>query len=159
MRTLEKNKIEMYYSVPLGEAPIYEKDENGNYIVDTYTDSEGQVYEYYRETGEKKTYYATPVKFFANKANSGSNSQETEYGLTVADYSAVIATTKGAFDIKDGTLIWDKSEIVQGEEQTIEIDGKTYTTTDPVKESSDYMVVKCSDSVNETRYYLKATNK
>lgn len=159
MRTLEKNKIKMYYSIPLGEAPIYEKDENGNYIVDSYTDAEGNVYEYYVETGEKKIYYSTPVEFYANKANSGSNSQETEYGLTVADYSAVIATTKDAFNIKDGTLIWDKSDIVQGEEIIIEIDGVEYATTDPVKESSDYMVVKCSDSVNETRYYLTATNK
>ena len=53
MRTLEKNKQKMFYSLYKGIAPIYEYDSDGNKVVD-FVDDDGT--EYYREIGEKEVF-------------------------------------------------------------------------------------------------------
>lgn len=159
MRTLRRNKQEMYYSNLIGTAPIYEKDEDGN--VKYYEDSEGNRYPL--DTGETELIYGTPVEFYANLSMSGNEAEAVEYGLSTSQYEAVAIYPKSTYPITEGTLIWHKSPIEYeygGTEVEVEgKDGEKVLTTAPTPVSSDYMCLKVSDSLNFTKIVLHATNK
>ncbi len=158
MRTLRKNKQKMYYSNLIGTAPIYETDEDGN--VKYYEDSEGNRYPL--DTGETELIYGTPVEFRANIAMSGGEAEAVEYGLSVADYQAVMVLAKDSVPLKEGSLIWHTSPVEYeygGSEIEVEVNGEMVKTTAPKAVSSDYMVLKSSPSLNVDKYVLKKTNK
>lgn len=144
MRTLAKNQQKMYYSLFIGEMPIYELDENGNKIVD-YVDNEGNVY--YRETGEYKNAYTAPVEFYGSIAMSGGESEVVEFGVNLADYSAILIVNKQTLPISETSLIWHKTEPIMG------IDGYADQYT------ADYTVVKLSPSLNIDKYVLQKVVK
>lgn len=150
MRTVRRNKQKMLYALALGSTPIY----------NFYEDDEGNKYPL--ETGEYELTYSTPIEFFANISMSGSDAEATEYGLSTADYQAIIELDKGAIPIKEGSLIWFKSDVeykYDGEEIEVEVNGETVLTKAPKPVSGDYTVVKISDSLNYTKAILKAVNK
>lgn len=156
----------MKYALQIGEVPIYQTDDDGNIIYDSYTDSEGNVYSYPLETGETEIAYSTPKPFMANIAMSGGESEAQEYGLSVADYQAVALLEKGSIPLVEGSLIWfeSKPECRYSSEVGIEIENnrgekETVMTTAPIETSADYRVIKLSDSLNFTRAILKAVNK
>lgn len=159
MRTLRKNQQALFYSNLIGTAPIYETDEDGN--IKYYEDSEGNRYPL--DTGETELIYGTPVEFYANLSMSGGEAEAVEYGLSVADYQCTAVYQKNAYPIKEGTLIWHKSPIEYeygGTEIEIETEnGEKVLTTAPIEVSSDYQVIKVSESLNVTKIILKATNK
>ena len=68
----------MYYSLPLGEQPIYELDESGQKIID-YVDEEGNIY--YRETGESEMVYSEPVPFQNGISGKLSEVLVKEFGI------------------------------------------------------------------------------
>lgn len=141
MRTARKNKQKMMYSLQLGTLPIYQTDEDGN--IAYYEDSEGNKIPL--ETGNEEIIFSTPQPIMANISESGGESTATEYGLTPADYSAVLLMAKGAYPLTEGALIWGISEPEYrygGQEVTYDIDGKEVTTTAPLQTSADYMVKK-----------------
>lgn len=144
MRTLCKNQQKMYYSLLIGEVPIYELDEDGNPKI-AYTDDEGNVY--YEETGETELKYSEPVSFFGNITMSGGESETAEYGLNLADYSAVLIVDKDTLPISETSLIWHTSEPVY--KGNGDIDGFT----------ADYNVVKINPSLSADKYILKKTVK
>lgn len=147
MRTLRKNKQKMYYAVPTGKRiPIYELDSDGHRII-SYTDNDGNVY--YADSGETTPEYDSPVEFSANIALSGGEAEAQEFGLSTADYNAVIVADVGKFPIKNGTLIWHESEVKYKDADNTMLDDK----------SADYMVLKVSTSLNVVRYVLKAVVK
>lgn len=159
MRTLRKNQQKLYYSNLIGTAPNYVLDDDGNRIID-YVDEEGNIY--YREEGDEILYYSTPLEFYANIAMSGGEAEAVEYGLSTADYQAVMVMAKSSIPIKEGTLIWHTSPVEYeygGSEIEIEVNGETVKTTAPKAVSSDYMVLKSSPSLNVDKFVLKATNK
>ena len=162
MRTLRKNNQKLKYAYQIGEVEQYETDEQGNikYVV-SYVDDNGNRIPI--TTGEKKVIYCEPVDFFANiSEQTGGDSQALPNGISTQDYEATILVQKGAFPIKEGSLIW-KSEPeyeYNGEEVTITLDDGTTVTQKIVKETSaDYRVIKLSESLNMTLYILKAMNK
>ncbi len=158
MRKLRKNQQKTYYSNLIGTVPIYETDEDGN--IKYYEDSEGNRYPL--DTGETELIYGTPVEFFANLSMSGGEAEAVEYGLSVADYQAVMVLAKGSVPLKEGSLIWHTSPIEYeygGSEIEVEVNGETVKTTAPKAVSSDYMVLKSSPSLNVDKFVLKATNK
>lgn len=158
MRTLRRNQQKMYYSNLIGTAPIYETDEDGN--IKYYEDSEGNRYPL--DTGETELIYGTPVEFYANLSMSGGEAEAVEYGLSTADYQAVMVLAKGSVPLKEGSLIWHTSHVEYeygGSEIEIEVNGEMVKTTAPKAVSSDYMVLKSSTSLNVDKYVLKATNK
>ena len=161
MRQLRRNKRQLYYTYLIGNAPVYATDADGNVIYDSYTDDDGTVYTYPRETGEVIDYYATPIPLKGNIALSGSESDVTDYGLSAADYAAVITLSNNAEPFAEGCYVWFKSEVQAkyNDEVEITINGQTYLTNCPIVSSADYIVLKKNESLNETRYNLKAVTK
>ena len=135
MRTLKKNKQEMYYSVLLGEYPIY----------DYYIDSDGNRIPV--STGESEMRYSVPKDFKGNIAMSGGESEAVEFGVNKSDYSAVLVVDKEELPIDETSLIWFESEPVGGSEENVDAS------------SADYTVTKIIPSLNGVRYLLKKVVK
>lgn len=141
MRTLNKNKQKMYYSLYLGSEPEYELDKDGNKIVE-YVDEDGNVY--YKETGNEVDVYSEPVLFYGNIAMSGGELEAKEFGLNIGDYEAVLLMAKNVLPIDETSLIWHNTEP---------------TESDVKREQADYTIIKLSPSLNQDKYVLKAVVK
>ncbi len=128
MRTLQRNKQDLFYAVYLGKLQKQKIDKDGNVI----------------KTGEKKDTYGEPVPFQGNIALSGGESEAAEFGLDVSDYDAKIVLEKNLYPIKEGYLVWNEST------PEVDDDGHSLIT------SADYRVVKKVPSINGERYVLKA---
>lgn len=143
-----KNKRKMFYSLLIGEVPIYEKDQNGNKISvkdsegNPMVDSEGNVI--YIETGQYELAYAIPIEFAANISMGSGETKTVEYGIDVSAYDAVVLTGKNLYPISETSLIWFGSEIKYKDEEK--------TIVDP--NSADYKVVAVKDNLNYTKYIL-----
>ena len=159
MRTTRRNTTKMKYATYLGSSPIYQTDDEGN--IQYYTDSEGNRYPL--NTGEEKDIYGNAKDIAANISMSGGEAEAAEYGLSVSDYQAVLVTDRNAYTLKEGDYIWVNSPVeyeYNGEEVELPIKGGDKITTQVVKvESADYQVMKKSDSLNFTKFILKAVNK
>lgn len=147
MRTLRKNKQQMYYSLPLGEQPIYELDENGQKIID-YVDEEGRVY--YRETGESEMVYSIPVPFQNGISGKLSEVLVKEFGIDDSSMYAEMDTEANKYPIVVESLIWRKSK-------------PRYKDADkamPDKSSCDYVVSGVLDEgLNVWNYLLRRNLK
>lgn len=136
MRTLNKNTQKMYYANQDRVVPIYEyyEDEDGNMIP--------------LDTGETKLVYGEPIEFKGNiSLSNGGEVEVQEYGLSQADYSAILVTSKNTLPITETSLIWHTTE------PTKDIDCNTNEF------SADYRVVKVSDSLNVSKYALQKVVK
>lgn len=136
MRTLKKNTQKMYYANQDRVVPIYEyyEDEDGNMIP--------------LDTGETKLVYGEPIEFKGNiSLSNGGEVEVQEYGLSQADYSAILITSKNTLPITETSLIWYENEPKK------DIDGNTDEF------SADYRVVKVSDSLNVSKYALQKVVK
>ena len=137
MRTLKKNKQKLKYASIVGNVPIYTE----------YTEVDGTVI--LLETGEYEIGYSLPIDFEGNIAMSGGEAEAQEFGLSLADYNATVVVPRGAIGVKEGSLIWFKSEVGYKYADQSQIDAKT----------ADYEVIKVSESLNVTKYVLKAIVK
>lgn len=148
MRCLKRNKQKLYYALLVGEVPIYALDENGNKIVDWTDPDTGEVY--YVETGSKMLLYSEPVIFKGNIAMSGSDVDRVEFGVSEANYEAILVMNKGEIPITETSLLW-----FQTEPQTKIVEGVTYADDS----TADYKVLRVSPSLNEDRYILDKIEK
>lgn len=149
----------MRYAQYLAESPNYILDEDGNRIIEYVTD-EGDVI--YAETGESTPTYATDEELLANIAESGGEAEAQEYGLSVSDYEAILVFEKGAYPIKEGSLIWVNSPVEYqygGTDIEVDVDGVMVSTKAPIKTSADFIVIKTPQSLNFTKAILKAVEK
>ena len=135
MRTLKKNKQNLYYANQDREVPIYEE----------YEDEDGNTYPL--DTGETRLVYGEPVKFQGNIAMSGGEVEAQEFGLNLADYQAVLVMDKNTLPITETSLIWYESA------PQIGADGYTDEF------SADYKIVKISPSLNYDKFVLKKVVK
>lgn len=135
MRTLNKNKQSLYYANQDRIVPIYE----------TYIDEDGN--EYQLETGETKLVYGEPIKFLGNISMSGGEAEAVEYGLNLADYSAILIVGKNALPLTETSLIWKNTEPRK------DVDGNVDEL------SADYKVTKVNKSINVDKYVLKKVVK
>lgn len=136
MRTLNKNTQKMYYANQDRIVPIYEyyEDEDGNMIP--------------LDTGETKLVYGEPIEFKGNiSLSNGGEVEVQEFGLSQADYSAILVIDKDYIPLSETSLIWHTTE------PTKDIDGNTNEF------SADYRVVKVSDSLNVSKYALQKVVK
>ena len=130
----------MKYSIKGERQPIYETDSDGNIIY--YEDEEGNRIPI--ETGSYTSGWNVPVDFKGNIAMSGGEAEAREFGLSVADYDAVLILDKGDVPLEEGSLIWHEKEV------KFKGDGEVDTT------SADYTVKKVANSLNSAKYVLKA---
>lgn len=146
MRTLNKNKQKMYYSLFKGVEPEYELDENGQKIVD-YKDEDG--IEYYRETGNKIPTYFEPVLFYANISMSGGEVNTQEYGIDVSGYDAIIVLDKDEIPIEETSLVWFENEPTYKDTEKTIVDGN----------KADYRVLAIKPSLNQLKCILQRITK
>ena len=146
MRTLRKNKQKMKYSKKGQREPVYVLDTDGNKVVD-YVSKEGEVH--YLETGSYTNGWSKPVDFFGNIAMSSGEAEAREFGLSIADYNAVIIMNRGEIPLSEGDVIWHNSEVKYEDEEGLSVDDK----------SADFTVLKVSESLNIVKYVLKAIIK
>jgi len=132
----------MYYALFDKEIPVYDLDEDGNI---KYIEIDGVMVPV--ETGETRIVYSNPVPFKGNIAMSGGESQSSEFGLNLSDYSAVLVSDKGLLPINETSRIWNESEPVYGTDGRVD------------EHSADYTVVKLSPSLNSDRFILKKVVK
>ena len=136
MRTLNKNTQKMYYANQDRVVPIYEyyEDEDGNTIP--------------LDTGETKLVYGEPIEFKGNiSLSNGGEVEVQEFGLSQADYSAILVTSKNTLPITETSLIWYENEPKK------DIDGNTDEF------SADYRIIKISPSLNVDKYVLQKVVK
>lgn len=145
------NQIPMKYALQIAEIPefetIYYEDEDGN-----------QFPVGVRPTGKTEVIYSEPIPFLGTIADSGGEAEATMYGLSTADYSAVMTLVKGTIPVKEGMLIWVNSDPQLkhfGEETQDIIPSGDYA----VRESADFYVVKNPIALNIQRIPLQAINK
>jgi hypothetical protein len=134
----------MYYSLLLDGIPVYQRDENGDIV---YNFIDGELVP--METGETESEYSEPKECYMSLSMSGSESEDKAFGISISGYDATCICAKNAYPIAENTLIWHKSEIVYKDENK----------TIPDKTSADYVVKKCSESLNISKYVLAALNK
>lgn len=136
MRTLEKNKQKMFYSLYKGIAPIYEYDSDGNKVVD-FVDDDGT--EYYREIGEKEV-YDVPQIFKASIKSKLNEMRAKEYGVDQSSIYSEIYCEKGKLPFEFGTKIWKNSEIawIDKENQIPDENSCDYTVKGILDEFLDY---------------------
>lgn len=146
MRTLQQNKQKLFYSLLIGEQPVYALDDEGNKIIE-YIDDEGNIY--YQETGETELLYSEPVYFFANISMSGGESQTQEYGVDISNYDAILILNKDEIPITETSIIWHKSDIGYRDSARTNVDGH----------SADFKVLAIKPSLNTLKVILGAITK
>lgn len=161
MMCLASNQVNMQYSQFLKKYAQYDTDENWNLIVDYVTDEGIPIYRMIED--DPTDYYTEPQEMKASIAESGGEAEAMAFGLSVADYEAVILYDKGAYPLKEGSLIWVDSPVeyeYNGNEVEIELDdGEKVMVKAPDKTSADYIVMKIVRSLNFEKAILKAIVK
>ena len=129
MRQLRKNKQKLYYA-------------NYSDAIETvvgYTPIDGEQVPII----EKRQGYTPISPFKANLSINSGNTYQSEFGLNVSDYNAIVSANKGELPFTEQTLIWTK------EPQT---DAQGIASP----ETADYRVIAIKTSLNEERFILKA---
>lgn len=127
MRCLKKNKQKMYYALYLSSTDVT----TGESIV-----VDGETIPV--EVGATSKGYGDPIMFYGNISMSGGSVYETEYGIDVSSYSAVLVMNKDEIPIDEHSLIWFESEPTN---------------------KADYKVVKAVPSLNVSKYLLQRIEK
>ena len=135
MRQLRKNKRKLYYANYVGVVDI----------VSGYTEIDGVQVPI--KDGQRQTYSA-PIEFDANFGVKGGETFQSEYGLNIGDYNAVISAEKGVLPFSEQTLVWYTENA-----PTVNLDGSA------IPETADYRVIAIKTSLNEERFILKARVK
>lgn len=139
MRLLRKNMQQMKYSLQDGRVPIYERDENGDIV---YIEVDGEKIPV--ETGEYETGYSAPVDFMGNINNKLAEVLIKNFGIDDTTNYAQIVVEKDALPIKNGSVIWKKSEVKYKDESKTIVDEK----------SADYLVKGVADEGQSEDLYL-----
>ena len=112
MRTSRRVKQFMYYSIPTGNEPIYERDEQGNIIYDTMPDGE-QVP---RVVGESDIEFSMPIEFKNSITGNLTEEELLAFG-NEPRMKAKMTYKKGEFPFVVGTKIWLRNGIEYREEE------------------------------------------
>nr|DAL48189.1 MAG TPA_asm: hypothetical protein [Caudoviricetes sp.] len=103
---LDINKQKMKYAKQGKKITVFEKDESGN--VKSYTDMDGNTIPI---IAEEKTGFFEPKVFFANISNKLSEVLAKEFGIDDSTNYCQIVTDKGYLPLKEGDIIWKRSEV------------------------------------------------
>lgn len=104
MRTAKRTKQVMFYSIPSSGTPIYETDDQGNYIYDVMPD--GQQVK--RQVGETPESYSDPIKFLNSITGELTEDELQAFGAETTG-RCKMTYKKGEFPFVVDTLIWKES--------------------------------------------------
>lgn len=147
MRVLLKNKRPIYYSLNLGEQPVFARDENGDIIYDTMPDGVSVP----RRTGGKAQTYSPASPAAVNIAIGAAALKPSSFGFNFSGYTGVkefdakIVTALDEYPINEGALIWYNTEPPA--------DAPTDVS------QADYFVIAAYSSLNETSYVLQKVQR
>ena len=141
---LAKNTQKLKYSLQDGTWLVHDYDADGLPIID-YVDNEGNTY----PEPHEEIKWTKPRELIANIAQSGGEAEATVYGLSVSDFDASIVTVKGTVNLPIGSLVWHNSDVLYRDADKTVLNDK----------SADYRVLRALESLNTTRYLLKAVVK
>lgn len=139
MRTLEKNKRKMFYSLYTGSTEQIATNPDGSI---QYVIVDGEAVPV--EVGTVTNGYTLPETMRANIAFGG-DSDVQSYGINIGDYDAVIVTDKNKYPIVESSLIWYETEPTYLDNE--------HTIVDP--KSADYTVRAVLQPLNSTKIVLK----
>lgn len=136
---LDINKQKMKYALQGQTVTIEETDEYGNPVYEGYTDASGNFIPYLDSHGnpipktKEVSGFSEPVTFYANISNKLSEVLVKQFGIDDSTSYVQIVTDKGYLPIKNGDVVWKKSEVVLND------DGL------PDENSADYIVKGVAD--------------
>lgn len=134
MRGLKRNKIKLWYQLYDSHVPVYEKDLDGNIILDPAT---GQPL----LTGEYTVGYKEPVLFKANVSPARSDASTDPFGVNV-EYDKTICSCDLALPIDELSMLFvDKSP--------------QYDDSGNLCNEPDYKVIKVAKSLNSLLIAIK----
>ena len=146
MRMLTKNKQKMFYALYVESLVIYERDEDGNLIID-YVDENGK--EWYREQGSFDDVYSKPIEFMGNISSKLNELHARAYGVDSSSIYSEICVKKGSVPLKYNAKIWRENEIVWIDEEL----------GIPDESSADYTVKGImTEGLTEDWYLLQRNN-
>ena len=137
MRTLQRNKSKLYYSLYKESEPAYLTDENGDIV---YEEVDGEQIPV--ETGSNPPSYLEPVPFRGYIQFKGGDEEAMAFGVSVGSYTHLLIMRKDEIPIDETSLIFDHEP--QGE----------ITEND-----ADYKVYRVAPSLNFVTYLLKSVDK
>lgn len=148
----------MYYSLPIGEQPIYELDENGNKIID-YVDEEGNIY--YRETGESEMVYSAPILFENGISGRLSEVLIKEFGIDDSSMYAEMSAEADKYPIVPESIIWKNFDDSSYPGNQILPSNETLPSVESLNKSNcDYIVVGViNEGLNVWKYLLRRNLK
>lgn len=141
MRSLKKNKQNLWYSTYADQITIYQRDENGN--IKYFDDGEGNLIPIEIET---KAGYNNPVSFYANISAAKGSSDSEVFGVSL-DYTKTIFTCDMTLPISETSLLWYETEPKYNADGTVD------------SSSADYAVVAIARSLNNVVYAIKKLAK
>lgn len=106
MVTLNRDRQKMKYALLDKQIEVYETDSDGNI---KYIDIDGVPTPV--ESGAKKLVYSEPIEFRASINNKLNEAIVQQYGIDDSTHYAQLVTTKGYLPLKEGSLIWKKSDV------------------------------------------------
>ena len=106
MRTLNRNKQKMYYSLQDGTSPVYMTDDDGNV---KYIEVDGEQIPV--ESGETEPHYTEPKLFRANINSTLTDTFIRAFGIDDSSDKATIVCAKGTLPLVKGARIWRNSAI------------------------------------------------
>lgn len=126
MRTSRKLKQNMFYALYVESTIEYEKDEDGNLIVD-YVDEDGN--EYYRESGATKPHYADPIQFEASISSKLNEIHAEAYGIDQSSIYIEICVPKNypSPQLEYGAKVWKDSEVAYNDDGSVDESSSDYT--------------------------------
>lgn len=145
MRTLQKNKQTMYYSLYSTSSEILDTDGSGNPRM-IYDEEIGTSIP--AEIGSLKSIYATPVEFQANITSNLNKLHIEAYGVDQSAIYSELIMPKGYKPLAIGAIIWRESEI-QWEDKDKGI---------PLQSSSDYTVMGLLTEYKNYDFFLLQRN-
>lgn len=134
MRGLKRNKVKLWYQLYDSNIPVYEKDLDGNPVLDPVTGNP-------LLTGECTAGYKKPVLFKANISPACSEASTDPFGVNV-EYDKTICSCDMDLPIDELSMLFVDKEPQYDEE------GKLLN-------DSDYKVVKVAKSLNSLLIAIK----
>ena len=137
MRTLRRNKSNLYYSLYKESEVAYLTDDEGNIVYEEIDGEEVPI-----ETGNNPPTYEEPVPFKGYIQFKGGTEEAMAFGVSVGSYTHLLIMRKGEIPITETSLIFDHEP--QGE---------------ITENTADYKIYRVAPSLNFVTYLLKSVDK